>query len=474
MGSPSQSNRESEDKALIGAPVSTGYRSISDAFRWAILLVSFLHSIVPANLLHLSLLVKQLSVSSFFSGRGTAEQALQSLQAACLRAGFGGSFDFVSVCDSGRNNLCILKQQVSSKCCVWNDILKLSPVASAIFKAASAVGELDFWPTWEQIRSAGLLESAPGCWQHPTQGSCACPTSMLDISGSPCNQWSKAGKCLGERSPLMVLLMVWCLWVLTMKPLVLIHENVVGFDVTILCQLLGGLYDCRILTVSPKDSGFSFVTRTRLYMVFFFRGKVTAVADIQEVYQEVSRRFQSLGLLRLEDCFIASEEELAEEFQKVRTLRERDGICHEETQLQGSGWMDLLTQKQQQRLQELSEMWKQKHGIQPHLCKHCVLNLGHNPVCRQMTGGDGRMPTITTNCKLWWVPYLRRWLLPSELAVMMGFPTSRSLAEAAGLQCHPMSFSSSQVGKAMHLANVGCVAGVALACLRESPSYTAA
>jgi len=469
MGASSPSDSESEDASLVGAPVSTHHRSLIDVFRWATYLVAFLHDILSAPLLHSSLLGNRLSVSSFFSGVATAELALQSLYSACLCADFGGGFDLVSVCDSGRKNLSILKQLVPSNCCILNNILNLSPVARVVFKEASAVGELDFWQTWEKIRRGGLFDNVSGCVQHPTQGSCACPATMLDISGSPCNQWSSAGKGLGERSPLTVLLMVWCLWVLIRKPLILIHENVVGFDVAILTQLLGGFYDHVILKVSPAHAGFPFVVRKRLYMVFFLRGKVTAVANIPKVYEEVSQRFQSLQPPRLEDCFVASDEELIEEVKKVQKLREQDGIFVQEAQLHSSGWSELLTPKQRQRLQELSGMWQRRHGVLPHLCQHCLLNLGHNPVRRQMTGRDGGMPTITTNCRLWWAPYLRRWLLPCELAVMMGFPTSRYLAEAAGLQSHSTPFESSQVGKAMHLANVGCVMGVSLACLSVLP-----
>ena len=66
------------------------------------------------------------------------------------------------------------------------------------------------------------------------------------------------------------------------------------------------------------------------------------------------------------------------------------------------------------------------------------------------------------------MPSLRRWLLPSELAAATGFPVRTPLAEAAGLPLDEAQYALSQLGNAMHLANVGCVAGVALSCLQRT------
>ena len=77
----------------------------------------------------------------------------------------------------------------------------------------------------------------------------------------------RAGKRLGLRSPGMVLLLVWCVWLLTAKPLCVILENVVGFDVGVMVEILGDLYDHVVLRVAPRHAGFTLL-RTRLYDTF--------------------------------------------------------------------------------------------------------------------------------------------------------------------------------------------------------------
>ena len=55
-----------------------------------------------------------------------------------------------------------------------------------------------------------------------------------------------------------------------------IHENVRGFDVRILEELLGDMYDITAEDVSPQDLGFSFVARPRIYSVLTLRGRIAS------------------------------------------------------------------------------------------------------------------------------------------------------------------------------------------------------
>jgi len=67
---------------------------------------------------------------------------------------------------------------------------------------------------------------------------------------------------------------------------------------------------------------------------------------------------------------------------------------------------------------------------------------------------------------------LGRWMLASERALAMGFPTFAQHADAAGTEVdetHVGPGAASRVGNAMHVANVGTVAAVALACVAKCP-----
>ena len=47
----------------------------------------------------------------------------------------------------------------------------------------------------------------------------------------------------------MLALLAWVAWLRKSTPRVVLHENVVGFDVEILVQVLGDLYDMVVLSV---------------------------------------------------------------------------------------------------------------------------------------------------------------------------------------------------------------------------------
>eukprot|EP00973_Karenia_brevis_P023067 3177361-Karenia_brevis.AAC.1 len=49
-----------------------------------------------------------------------------------------------------------------------------------------------------------------------------------------------------------------------------------------------------------------------------------------------------------------------------------------------------------------------------------------------MTCRRGQLPTTTKGSSRVWVPSLRRWLLPKELAASHGFPVTADLASHAG------------------------------------------
>ena len=67
------------------------------------------------------------------------------------------------------------------------------------------------------------------CARHRQK--CQPATRNIDgnITGSPCQPWSRAGTKKGLEDPRSTGLWVWVAWVQTVKPLWAIHENVCGF-----------------------------------------------------------------------------------------------------------------------------------------------------------------------------------------------------------------------------------------------------
>ena len=65
----------------------------------------------------------------------------------------------------------------------------------------------------------------------------------------------------------LLLFLAWCRILLTDLPDIVVFENVIGFDVTLLNDLLGRDYRLQVCEMRPEDLGFSFILRPRLYVI---------------------------------------------------------------------------------------------------------------------------------------------------------------------------------------------------------------
>ena len=127
-------------------------------------------------------------------------------------------------------------------------------------------------------------------------------------------------------------------------------------------------------------------------------------------------------------------------------------------------WSYLLTAKQRQYLDVYLERFSR---LTASARKDWVCDLTQNPKERpSQSSSSGSMPTLRHSGSLFWAPSLRRWLLPCELAAASGFPVFAELATAAGMPRDTSLYSTSQLGNGMHVATVGSVFMVAMACLK--------
>ena len=87
------------------------------------------------------------------------------------------------------------------------------------------------------------------------------------------------------------------------------------------------------------------------------------------------------------------------------------------------GWEYLLTAKMKTYKRLYERLWREKYGEEPSTNPNCIFDLSWNPAERpgRMSTKDGVIPTLTRNSSRFWSPYLRRWLLPPELAAASGW-----------------------------------------------------
>ncbi len=80
------------------------------------------------------------------------------------------------------------------------------------------------------------------------------------------------------------------------------------------------------------------------------------------------------------------------------------------------------------------------------------------------------VPTVRRGSLLWYTR-AQRWLHPVELAAMHAFPVHAKLAGYSGVDMDTAAseYVVGMLGNSMHVANVGCVLAIAMACLSNTP-----
>ena len=116
--------------------LSPGHRP----FRWAHLLLRALLCSMTMPVLLESFLLSSFTLSTNFSGIGTAEHAGLFLEAASLSAfGHKVSMRCTSACDHNPRNQAIL-ESMGTGACVYGDILSASQLGDELFQAAAGAG----------------------------------------------------------------------------------------------------------------------------------------------------------------------------------------------------------------------------------------------------------------------------------------------------------------------------------------------
>ena len=428
-------------------------------FQWAFGVLKCLSEFVGAASLRRSLLLEGCSFSSHFSGIGTAEKAAKCLgRAASDAIGFTFSFQPLWACES--STACQRRLRRSpDDACLFDNILDISPAAKALAERLQASGAaLDFKEEWPRLQNGGLSPNMRVCRIHDNAFCQVGARPDFDVSGSPCQQWSRFGKREGRSSHLTVLFLAWAHWAKIVRPLVLIHENVVGFDSSLLQETLGGLYDLVVLNVEPAHAAFPMVARPRSYAVLFLRDHVEHIVPVSTLYDQVEQAFlRNVPRPSLSSLCVAEEWCCLAEENKLRGAK---GLPNLE-KLSGD-WSYLLTDKQRNYLSLYQAACPPAAQIEKQ-----VFDLSQNPKARQRSCSNGVLPTITQKSGRLWLPGKGRWLLPCELAYAQGFVVTPSASEDAKVQQDVESYTLAQIGNSMHVASVGSVMAIALASVRR-------
>lgn len=405
-----------------------------------------------------TLLNEELTMSTHFSGLGSAELAAEMLRSwaqtlwhrpLSIRHGYA--------CEKSACLRAVLAKRLPGSC-IFKDILdRFLDVPESVRKASA----IDFTEVRDLVMTSRVAGHST-CAAHG--GMCPVPRCDINVSGSPCRPWSRARRALRGLSrlshPDVLLFLCWCRLLLVDLEAVAVHENVVGFDVTLLVSLVGEVYDVTTCLMKPQDVGFSFILRPRVYAICRRKSSIVCTSSAFEPYHRMLATTCRLPGL-LPDCCLAGAEEVLREENDARRQRRMAPVVK-----RSCDWRYLLTSSQAAVLLS-HERRNEEATVSKGEAKVFVVDLsvsasfGHCSPC---------IPTLRrSTTKRVWLSSQRRWLLPRELAAAMGFPVSRWLAHVAGVPEDEavMAAPAGAIGNAMHIASAGCAIACALASRRR-------
>lgn len=458
-------NSEDEQPGFVlggwpGAPSSWGpgapLNGMESCFRWASRLWVALKDVFGEERVISRLFNRpaQIQLSSHFSGLGTLEVALGQLAAAgqaVMRAQLGVRASHA--CE--KSPFCRKVIGLRTDNCLFMDILdRLDCLKPSVLCPG---GQLDYARAADAVKSAAVLAGGR-CVTHGAW--CAAGQVTGDVSGSPCTPWSRAAgnKRLGRRHPCVLLLLAWCAIMRSTKPPFALHENVCGFDSTVLEEMLGDLYQIQALVVSPDQAGFLMIRRPRRYyflVLHSLAGRTGAAAAYARVCDLMAR---SCGLVSepVRWAFRASAPELLAEENAARQRHGLDSLA--EHAGPSTDWTYLLTENQRGTLEAHREQYTAQHGTDPAQDECCTVDLSQSAE-RQRSVSRATLATFRRNSGRIWSTARRRWLVPRERAACMGYTVYGELAAAAGVNVDTAVEQGPlySIGNAMHVANLGCV-----------------
>ena len=305
------------------------------------------------------------------------------------------------------------------------------------------------------------------CWVHnrtchvlPMRSSTSKTQSSftLCVAGASCTDFSKMGlqeKWLGNTA---LPFLQWWYELMLVLPDAVVLENVKGFDLEVLRDLLPG-YRMSVVETCPSDLGIP-ISRRRLYMIFLREATTSWTEEVQinGVQMTYNQCFHRVVSMYGDTLLRASVEDVST---RVAALASARGLPMERSSgTQWSSWQVMGVGKRA-RLSAHEAALQESFGSRPPV----VTNIAQTTQYAKFT--SGLVPSLLKNSDLW-SHRLQREALPGELMELQGYvvyPNSKvdicPFWEA--MKTHEHSLGK-YAGNGMHLACVGTVLLFTLAC----------
>ena len=203
-----------------GAPLHELYQPPSfdrvvGAFTWSTRFANCLVQAIGHDALQNSALTQSRTQSSFCSGIGTDRLATQALTRAFLPHGVCMQLQHAFSCDNNPRCREVLKHGGGH---LWGDIADLVKPKNGVWDASWS-----YLQKWDAIHHGSVLPSA---WCHSCDRPHAVVGADVDISGTPCTDYSAAGLQHRIEGPTNFVFLSYCRFHRSWRTPILIHENV--------------------------------------------------------------------------------------------------------------------------------------------------------------------------------------------------------------------------------------------------------
>jgi len=413
----------------------------AQCFEWAMLSLRLLLHLIPADGLWQKFFNRHWKITTHFSGLGTVDVALEMIRSAFQAVAHFKCFaEVVSSCEIIPSLQSVLVQR-SPGACVLQDIFE---------RVQANRGEDS--DKYRQLLLNALVARCAKCVSH--RGMCAAARhAHLNVSGSSCRPWSSANRS-SRRKAKHNDMNVFYAWARLMRedlPYIIIHENVLGFDQSVLEAELGHLYEIvGCFDASPAQVGFGFIRRPRRYHVLVLRDSGIVLPRLREIHDASARALAAELTSWPQMVWRAHPDELRAELAAAARSRHRS--------VEPTGWSELLTEPQRRSLAGFEARWLNHYQRSAKHFPECVFDLGDTPDYKTGLPSTSALPTARRRAAVWWSPHHERWMLAREKAACMGFPVYEDLAKRAKVPEDLLTVEhAAAVGNAMHVANVGMV-----------------
>ncbi len=286
------------------------------------------------------------------------------------------------------------------------------------------------------VKSRSMVRTCAECFNHTCRLTCTAVRAVLHVAGPPCVDWSPQwAKRLRELGPNFLATIAWLAQRLVILEPVVVHENVIGFDVGILIAALDGHY--AVFTASMCFSALGWpVKRLRRITICIRKDLLQSVTYPWDRYLSDCQRLCKSS--RLE--FARASQSDIDAF--LEWARGRPTSMHQMTDKQirkaikaeckewGGQWKVVLAAAQESiftmsllasECRRLVDYRNMARSSSPHGCEYLVCLLGQEPHTHPQFSTEPVMNTIIKSASIVWADKLGRPLTGYERTCAQGF-----------------------------------------------------